>query len=271
MTSTAQLPETTFEPTQATFEIDDAGNSAVRALSNTQTWGPGQGYPYAWDPFISPRFEQPGTWRAVRHNWRTGGVVLQLGTDGNFGPVAVSQAGWARKRFRVEAGRNDFRIDFRMGPVTERPSSIFAQGKVFAHLVPNTPYAQEQFATAHLPAGGLVTLNLRTLVPGNAYDLYVGCTTLLVNPGSQPYCEVIVNDIKVHHTLSPYYAASAGDTTGTEAPKTRGEKNQPPKALDLPEDLDLSHLDPTHRPDLDSLHCGSIEGTPEEDWVVMEG
>jgi hypothetical protein len=265
MTSTAQLPETTFQPTLATFEIDDAGNSVVSSLSTTQTWGPGQGYPYAWDPFVSPRLEQPGTWRSVRHNWRTGGVVLQLGTDGNFGPVAISQAGWARKRFRVEAGRNDFRIDFRMGPVTERPNGTFAQGKVFAHLVPNIPYVPEQFATAHLPAGGLVSLNLRTLVPGNAYDLYVGCTNIILNPGSQPYCEVIVNDIKVHHTLSPYYV------TSPEASAARGEKGQLSEALDLPKDLDLSHLDATHRPDLDSLHCGSIEGRPEEDWVVMEG
>lgn len=264
MTSTAQLPETTFQPTQASFEIDDAGNSVVSSLSNTHTWGPGQGYPYAWEPCVDPRPEPRGTWRAVRHNWRTGGVVLQLGTDGHFGQATVSQAGWIRKRFRVEAGRNDFRIDFRMGPVTERPNSALAHGKVFAHLVPNTPYVPEQFATAQLPAGGLVSLNLRTFVPGNNYDLLVGCSTVLVNPGAQPYCEVIVNDIKVHHTLSPYYV------TDPEAPEARGEKSQLSKALDLPEDLDLSRLDATHRPDLEALHCGSIQGTPEEDWVVME-
>lgn len=256
---------TTFEPTQVTFEIDAAGSSVVSALSSTQVWGPGQGYPYTWDRFLTPSVEQPGTWRAVRYNWRTGGVVLQLGTQGNFGPAATVQAGWVRRHFSLGAGRNDLRITFRMGPVTERPNPQVARGQVFARLVPNIPYVPSQVATAQLPAGGVVNLDLTTFIPGANYDLYVGCIGLITTPQVNPYCEVIVNDIKVQHTLSPYpYLTEGGD-------ETRGAEKRGLQQLRTPDGVELPKLDDALRFDDEDLQVVPLDDEPAADWVGLEG
>lgn len=261
MTETTQTLETT-QPNQIAYKIGESGEPVLASLSSGTTWGPGQGYPYQWDRFFTPRNEQPGTWRAFRHNWRTGGALQQLGTTGNFGPVAVAQAGWVRRRFALASGRNDLRITYRMGPVTERPDGYRARGLVYAHLVSNHPYIPNQYASSELPAGSVVTLDLTSFVPGNAFDLYVGCTTILRDPGRNPYCEVIVDDIKVHHTRSPYYGALEGG----EAAQRGAELS----AADVPEGVEVPEL-VDGMLDLENIEILSAGDAGGDDWLEADG
>lgn len=252
---------TAFQPTQVTYDVDSAGTSALSGMSSTEVWGPGQGYPYAWDRFLHPRLEQPGTWRAVRYNWRTGGVVLQLGTDGNFGPAAQAQAGWVRRGIHLAAGFHDLRITFRMGPVTERPNAQYARGQVFARLVPNIPYVPEKVASAQLPAGNTVNLQLSTAVPGSNYDLYVGCSNLILDHRKNPYCEVIVDDVKVQHTFSPYpYLHGAEEPTEGKALK----------AIEAPEGVKVPSFNESLRFDAGDVQVVEVKGEPAEDWLGLD-
>lgn len=251
---------TMFQPTQVTYDVEPGGASFVSALSNTQVWGPGQGYPYAWDRFLKPPAEQPGTWRIARFNWRTGGVVLQLGTNGNFGSEANVQAGWMRRRFRLDPGLHDLRITFRMGPVTERPDPRYANGQVFARLVPNIPFVPEKVATAQLPAGSVVSLDLSTGIPGNNYDLYVGCSNRITNPAKNPYCEVIIDDIKVRHTFSPYPNPVSDDEA----------ERKVSKPIEAPDGVEIPSFDESLRFDPSELRCAPVEGEPVDDWIGIE-
>lgn len=251
-----------FEPTQTLFEVDAEGSAVARSLSYTEEWGPGQGYPFAWDAFTTPRSKPRGTSRTVRHQWRSGGVLQQLGTAGDFGPQAFSQAGWIRRHFSLGLGRHDFAVTFRMGPVTERPSGRYARGQVFALLRSNLP-GSVRYASAELPSSGVVSLNLDTLLPGPGYSLAVGCIGWLYEAGRQPYCEVIVNDIKVRHTVS------RGAATG-DAQHQRGAVTQT-----VPDALEIPSLDPALLFEGDSVLASSMEapgagGAAPGEWVTLD-
>ncbi|MCB1055823.1 MAG: hypothetical protein KDD11_09975 [Acidobacteria bacterium] len=253
---------TTFQPTQVTYQIDPAGAAVVSSLASSEPWGPGQGYPYTWDRFVTPAGQPSGTWRSSRFNWRTGGVVLQLGTNGNFGSSVTSQAGWVRRHFGLDSGIHDFKVTFRMGPVTELPNGQVARAQVFARLVPNIPYVAETFVAGNLPAGGVVQLDLRTAIPGPNYDLYVGCSTLIQNPQQNPYCEVIVDDIKVQHTFSPYPYLTDGEPAKAAA-------RQPLKPLETPAGVELPELDQGLRFDLSDLEVTALGGEPATEWIGL--
>ncbi len=196
-----------FEATNIKSEIsilaDEKGQPEL-TLAAYQLLGPGQGIPFAWDSF---RGRTPvGAWANIRHFWRTGATITQLGAQ-QAATYGTLEAGWELIK-DFPAGPHDFFAVFQNGPVTRR----HAAAKIFMSLYDVTDPRRPRFVGYRsrdaYPGSQFLALRFPFL-PHSKYRLRVGAQSWLTPGFADAYAEVIENDVKVNHygaTIQPLHA-----------------------------------------------------------------